>query len=1279
MKDNSGFCPYVGLRPFTKDERRYFFGRERELRVVFSNLAATPLTVLYGPSGTGKSSLLHAGLIPIVRLQSRRIGIVYFNRWQNASFLDQLKEACIKEARCVAPQKDFSVDANLPLDRLLIELHRHLIRPMLIVLDQFEEYLLYHPESERERPFETELARAVALRDCPAGFLIALREDSLSRLDRFRTRIPNLLGNTLRLQALNVRGAEEAVRKPLKVHAARHPDANGPTEIEDALVTAVLDQVRLVRASEIGGTPSESATATKPPGDEIEAAILQLVMTRLWEEECADNSRKLRYETLKRLKGASQIVATHFDRVMRNFSPAETRTCAAIFRFLVTPAGHKIAYSLADLAESAECPQDEVKTVLSKLVSNGVLRKTTAPERYELLHDILASAITGWRSRYVQSQQFEKELTEREARLSGERRTRALRLIKAAATLLLLFAIFSGVQWWRAAHFDAQSKRRLARLIAARFEEAASKTDSVSGKDLLFLRHAYDILEANGLPRTNIVRRLADTLNKWSLPISPFAFTDPGQTNGHLLTVDERGLSTWWDINTRRTTRQVSFSGEGGEIQKLSRDGRRAVIELANVNETIIWEPDGGKKTSLANSGSSEVLALSSSDHRLLVGRRRVSRTPRANDASPGRWLEVWDNPTTPANSTLPSNVSPKGLLFGPEPSQVIALVGGRLKLLDLKAKASHVHEFGHLGEISHFELSPDKRYVALAETDGTMRLEAIEPGRKNNAIALEPRSPGWSAIGFDANGARVAGLNDNGTVVIWDVKTRTVLRSMSIAASNARIEDPIPVPVSEGNSASTAAALNLREGRLPNRVFNKIESEEVRYGRPEFSPDLRWVVIAGFSSITIHSLQASSNVLADAEARTRGQLGFEDIAGAYGEFTDEFKLGVKAAETNAAQAEKHFRAGIKAFRGMDPGLRFDPEAEARRLTAENLAGRAGQEARDGDYAKAQQSYSEARKLKIDIAPELPQQLRAWALSAQIDRVALASANGDADTAMNALKEAQNIGLQDPDVEKHLSERVATALVTQGRRKLDAQQWTGATALFEQASKLDPAITAWLNPAREVERAKARESMRQARSSLAAGRFGEALRYYADALRIAGLVGGRERVQSSSLAAVGYDEQRQILEIEFHGGAVYGYRKVPPEVHAALLRAPSKGNYFSEHIRGKYSFERVGREPKKDPSPDETGSRDGFAAELLTAAEKAVAAAPQNIRLRQTRAVARALTGDLTGAADDLTAVLSSPSGVQTDFGRKAKGWLEQLRKDINPFTPDILKDIADP
>jgi hypothetical protein len=69
----------------------------------------------------------------------------------------------------------------------------------------------------------------------------------------------------------------------------------------------------------------------------------------------------------------------------------------------------------------------------------------------------------------------------------------------------------------------------------------------------------------------------------------------------------------------------------------------------------------------------------------------------------------------------------------------------------------------------------------------------------------------------------------------------------------------------------------------------------------------------------------------------------------------------------------------------------------------------------------------------------------------------------------------------------------------------------------------------------------------------------------------------RERVQSSHIASVGYDEEQQIMEIVFHDGRVYHYLEVPPERVLSFLRAESKGRFLNSDIKPHFQYRAVGR------------------------------------------------------------------------------------------------------
>src|SRR5262245_37905442 len=65
--------PYVGPRPFTRDDQKLFFGRDREAADLFSLIIAHPVVLLYSQSGAGKSSMLNAKIIPMLEDRGSQI------------------------------------------------------------------------------------------------------------------------------------------------------------------------------------------------------------------------------------------------------------------------------------------------------------------------------------------------------------------------------------------------------------------------------------------------------------------------------------------------------------------------------------------------------------------------------------------------------------------------------------------------------------------------------------------------------------------------------------------------------------------------------------------------------------------------------------------------------------------------------------------------------------------------------------------------------------------------------------------------------------------------------------------------------------------------------------------------------------------------------------------------------------------------------------------------------------------------------------------------------
>jgi CHASE2 domain-containing sensor protein len=398
--------PYRGLERFTEseDDAALFFGRASELEVVAANLFASRLTVLYGPSGVGKSSFLRAGLLHrlhgMTASEPSDLGapgtvVVLLDEWLG----DPAAELWRLVLRALpSGDRDSREElADRSLHDALDALSREQNLEFLIVLDQFEEYLAGHPPEAGDR-FGEELPRLVADRDLPVRLLLALRDDALAGLDRFKGRVPELFDNYLRLDRLGPKAAREAIEGPIE---RWNSDAPEPVELEDGLVDEVLRQLT---AGEVA-----LASAAAPSDDaHIEPAHLQLVMARLWTAETAGHSTTLRLATLDRLGGAATVVRTHVQTAMSSLSARDQRLAAQVMRYLVTPSGAKVRHVASDLAQYVDRPEPEVRGLLERLCSGAlrILRPapaplgSSAPTAYEVFHDVLTGALLDWRSRF---------------------------------------------------------------------------------------------------------------------------------------------------------------------------------------------------------------------------------------------------------------------------------------------------------------------------------------------------------------------------------------------------------------------------------------------------------------------------------------------------------------------------------------------------------------------------------------------------------------------------------------------------------------------------------------------------------------------------------------------------------------------------------------------------------------------------------------------------------------------------------------------------------------
>jgi WD40 repeat protein len=809
--------PYKGLVPYREKDWAFFFGRDSQRKIIVANLVSARLTLLYGPSGVGKSSLLRAGVAHHLRQTIEQniaqqgvpeFGFVVFNSWRDDP-IEPLKQQVQQNILPLASEENVpapgkgprkQLPAELPEQETLVDFlsncSRRINGELYIVLDQFEEYFLYHPHESGEDSFAGQFVKAINHPDLRVNFLISIREDSLAKLDRFKGRIPKLFDNYLRIDHLNRTAATEAITGPVGEYNLQWPN-EPPVTIEQELITNVLDQVRTGQLSlgETGGGFVE----TEASRNLIETPYLQLVMTRLWDEEMGEGSRVLRFATLKRLGMAETIVKTHLDKTMDSLTSKEREIAARAFHYLVTRSGTKIGYTSSDLAIYAELPQAELAPVLRKLSTGNVriLREVamatdpSAPPHFEIFHDVLAKAIVDWRSRFNQNREFMKSAT-----ADDQRKLTIYRLQLGAVVAILLLTIGLGIYGFYQAREAKNNGRKVESLeLAAKAEDDLGSAAAVfwatkavqafrTAQAELMLRQSlanYPGLIATRVQEnwiecaalapdgTYIAAGLNDgtvqilngqtgdlirELKAHSRIINSIAISHDGE---RILTASDDHFARILDVRSGNTI--ATFSGHVEAVRSAQFSGDDKWVATASDDWTArVWEAASGAPNSIPLNHKGPVrLASFSHDGSMVL-------TASESEASVWNW-----NKPEPTVKILPHATSVYSAAFSPDGTLVATGSIDRARLWDLASGQESVLMTEFPSFIKHVAFSGDgKRLVTSEAITATVWDVAT---RKPIATTAKIDGVNVTAATLSPDGTRILTASDDKSARLWDAK----------------------------------------------------------------------------------------------------------------------------------------------------------------------------------------------------------------------------------------------------------------------------------------------------------------------------------------------------------------------------------------------------------------------------------------------------------------------------------------------------------------------------
>lgn len=393
--------PYKFLDYYKVEDEAIFFGRKRETRILVADVIINRLVVLFARTGTGKTSLINAGVRPHLKDRGYETFFIRVSRNPEAA------------ARAVLTGEipELHDIANLPLAGFLQKAAKRLKKPIVLFFDQFEEFFIYIYGRERGRAqqFISAVTELYKNEKSNVHIVLSLREDFLAYMDAFRDKLPAILHNdsNLRLLWFDEQQAREAIHGPANKFGVKIEK-----DLEDQLITD-LARDATVEPQPPGGGGGDWPTDA-PDADEeirIEPARLQIVCDTLWKKKPHSHKSITLADYIKLgesyylkpgQQGADGNIARQilYRRLVEVFEQIQDKQQLDILEKLLPKLRieqTKHVYEVSSLAKDLQESPSSLKTLLQTLAASGLVRLQKIRddiEVVELAHDYLVSHLT---------------------------------------------------------------------------------------------------------------------------------------------------------------------------------------------------------------------------------------------------------------------------------------------------------------------------------------------------------------------------------------------------------------------------------------------------------------------------------------------------------------------------------------------------------------------------------------------------------------------------------------------------------------------------------------------------------------------------------------------------------------------------------------------------------------------------------------------------------------------------------------------------------------------
>ena len=769
-------CPYRGLFHFGPDDGEFFFGREVCTGEIFAATRTCNFIPVLGASGSGKSSVVLAGLVPKLQNEGHWL-FTHFRPdsdpfYALASALVPLYTQDLNATENIAQARQLSEylhNRNVLLADVFAQIHQnHPTDRVLLIADQFEEiYTLCTDQKIRLSFLDALLA---SFPSCPSKsqhnrvLVATMRADFLGNALLYPP-FGDLLKTDIKLiRSMKCEELEQVIVKPA--------EKLGVT-FQEGLVKRILNDVE----SEPGNLP-----------------LLEFALTELWKRRKGKELTHAAYEDIGEVKGA---LARHADEKYGNLTDDEKEKVRRIFIQLVHPGeGTEDTRRLATKAELGEASwrlvkqladarlvvtscnaedQETVEVVHEALIRNwNQLRQwMNADCSFRAWQDRLRIGIYQWKQtqrdegallRGVALADAEEKLKQRREDLCEEEQ----KFIQASIALR-----------------DREQKEQERRRWSEEINQINTLAQVSDGFLYLDRRKAVksSVMAAEkmlGLPcvdantRTQVELALLNTVHNVAAPntlgghansVNGVSFSRNGKM---LASASDDHTVKLWDTSTG--TEIKTLIGHTNWVWGVSFSPDSKMLASASKDKTVkLWDISTGKEIKTLTGHTNEVNRNSfSPDGKILAS------------ASKDKTVKLWNTSTGKEIKTLTGHTNEVwGVSFSPD-GKILASASHdkTVKLWDTSIGKEIKTLTGHTDAVWGVSFSPDGKILASASNDKTVKLWNTSTGKEIKT--LTGHTEGVLGVSFSPDGKMLASASNDKMVKLWDKSTGQEIKTLT-------------------------------------------------------------------------------------------------------------------------------------------------------------------------------------------------------------------------------------------------------------------------------------------------------------------------------------------------------------------------------------------------------------------------------------------------------------------------------------------------------------------